>query len=154
MIKREAPISWRPSKEASLALAKLMEWNPKGRRNEVLNGAVIRAAELGLDLSVADREANRGAGGSPALDTGHDAGDPVDRFLAPRTRPTLPPDAPKLDRLLSPPPKAVVVKPRGDAPTKPAVAYGIGADFVGEQYREVLEEKMREGVAKFPGRKK
>ena len=42
--KRDAPISWRPSKDAALALAKLLEGGRK--RGEILNELVIAAGEV------------------------------------------------------------------------------------------------------------
>lgn len=46
MAKRDAPISWRPSPEARLALAVLTDALPKLNRNEILNQVVIGAVEI------------------------------------------------------------------------------------------------------------
>ncbi len=43
MAKRDAPISWRPSAEAQLALAELLKRDPKLKRSDILNRVVIEA---------------------------------------------------------------------------------------------------------------
>lgn len=48
--KRAAPISWRPSAEAGVALAKLLEGGRK--RNDILNEIVVRAAAGPAEVSL------------------------------------------------------------------------------------------------------